>query len=258
MKNLSKHFFIIVFFVLIGGYIQVDAQSYFGFKAGANTTKISYDSDVYKKFYDTKFSPGYTVGAVFLMKNKELFGFYTEFLYSVKGKNVKSRANDYNTNIAKMQYLDLPVMFRVNFSEQKFGWFLQIGPELNYWLGGRGAFEVYEPNRDIFTRYEYKINFGEPKNTVDYLNVEDANRFQIGFAFGAGFTWDLQNANYIALDLRYSLGNTFHGGYETASIPNIGLEDNFEYTNNTISVSAVYYFNIIEKAKLSKNQYRKR
>ena len=89
------------------------------------------------------------------------------------------------------------------------------------------------------------------------MNVEEANRVQVGFAFGGGLIWDLNNANYIALDVRYTIGHTYMGGYESGSIPNIGLEDNFEYTNNVLSVSAVYFFNILEKAKLSKNKYRK-
>jgi hypothetical protein len=48
------------------------------------------------------------------------------------------------------------------------------------------------------------------------------------------------------------------GGYESGSIPNIGLVDNFEYTNNVLSVSAVYYFDILEKMRLSKNKYRRK
>lgn len=245
----------VIFFISIAtvGY----AQTFFGVKAGANANKISFENDVYKDYYSTKIRPGFTAGAVFLIENKEKYGLYTELLYSMKGKHVVSRANDYESHRASYHYVDLPIMFRVRFNQPKFSWFLQLGPEVNYWLGGKGVFEKYEPDRDIITRYEYEINFDDPKNEFGYMNVQEENRLQIGLALGGGLIWKLKNANYLALDMRFSYGHTYMGGFESGSIPNIGLFDNFEHTNNVLSVSAVYYFDILEKVRLSKNKYRK-
>jgi len=77
----------------------------------------------------------------------------------------------------------------------------------------------------------------------------------LGLCFSGGMTWKLKNANYLAVDVRYSMGHTYKGGYESASIPNIGLVENFEYTNDVLSASLVYYFDILEKLRLSKNKY---
>lgn len=258
MRKVNTLIFFTTFFLYSGVFNVGYAQTYFGFKAGVNASKAYFDSEVYQKFYTTKIKPGYTVGGVFLIENKERYGLYTEFLYSVKGKSVESRANDYETNIASYQFLDFPIMFRVKFKQKKYNWFLQLGPEISYWLGGKGAFEVYQPDRDIIVTYEYTLNFGERQNTSDIMNVEDANRVQLGLALGGGFIWDLNNGNHISFDMRFSFGHTFMGGYESGSIPNIGLKDNFEHTNNTLSISAVYYFDIMEKIRLSKNKYRKR
>ncbi len=246
---------VLAFLFCIAGILDGYGQTYLGFKAGVNATQISFNSEVYKKFYDSEIVPGITGGIVFLMENRDKYGFYTEFLYSIKRKSVVSHANDYESNKANYHFIDVPVMFRVKFKEKRFNWFLQFGPEISYWLGGNGAFKVYQPNRDVFTTYEYKIHFGNEQNTFEYMNVEDANRLQLGLAFGGGFIWDLNSANYLSLDMRFSLGNTFMGGYESGSIPNSGLVDNFEYTNNVLSVSAVYYFDIQEKFRLSKNKY---
>jgi hypothetical protein len=248
------HAILVSFIPVSVGY----GQAFFGFKAGANANKISYDQEVYKEFYKTNVSYGYSGGVVFLYENKEKYGLYTELLYTQKSKSVDSDANDYETNVANYQYLDLPILFRIKFKQPKFDWFLQLGPELSYWLGGKGEFEVYDPNRDEITKYPYTINFGEAQNTSDYLNVEEGNRLQLSFTFGGGMIWKLENANYLAVDARFSLGNTYIGGYETASIPNIGLVDNLEYTNNVLTLSAVYYFDILEKLRLSKNKYRSR
>ena len=239
--------------IFLGGY----AQTYFGFKAGANATLVSFESEVYQKFYNSKIKPGFTAGAIFLIENKEKYGLYTEFLFTVKGKSIVSDANDYETNKAAYQFLEFPVMFRMKFHQPKFDWFLQLGPEISYWLNGKGTFEVYDPNRDVIVTYDYKINFDEPQNTIDYMNVEDANRVQLGLALGGGLIWDLNSGNYISMDMRFTFGHTFMGGYESGSIPNVGLTDNFEYTNNVLSISAVYYFDIMEKIRLSKNKYRK-
>jgi hypothetical protein len=256
LKKRNNIFFSIAF-VLFFSISNIGlAQTFFGLKAGANVSKAYFDNEVYTKFYNTKIKPGYTVGAVFLIENKEKYGLYTEFLYSVKGKKVESDANDYESNTANYQYLDFPVLFRMKFKERKFDWFLQVGPELSYWLGGKGSMDVYQPDRDITVTYDYTINFGEPIYSSEYMNVEDPNRWQIGLAFGGGFIVDMKNANYLSLDMRLTFGHTYIGGFESGSIPNISLIDNFEYTNRVLSVSAVYYFDILEKSKLSKNKYR--
>ena len=234
------------------------SQTYLGVKLGANATNIKFDHEVYKKFYNPEIAPGFSGGVTFLYENQDKYGFYTEVAYSSKGKKIESDANDYLTNIAQYQYIDIPIMFRIKFEEKKFNWFLQLGPEMNYWLGGKGQFQVYEPDRDQIVIHDYKINFGEIQTSFDYLNVSGENRLQIGLAFGGGMIWELDNANYVGFDLRYSMGHTYQGEFENASIPGIGLVDNFEYTNNVISLSAFYYLDILEKNRLSKNKYRKR
>lgn len=245
--------------LLCAGCVTVGkGQTFFGIKGGVNATNISYNNAVYKEFYDTKLDLGFSGGLVFLIENKEKYGLYTEFLYATKGKNVESHANDYETNEATYQFIEMPIMFRVKFKQPKFSGFVQLGPELSYWLGGNGKFEVYEPDRDELVTYEYKVNFGEPENSFGYMNVVEANRLQLGLTFGGGVIFELENANFLSLDLRFTYGHSYMGGYESGSIPNIGLVDSFEYTNNVLSVSTVYYFDIREKFRLSKNKYRKR
>lgn len=253
----SKKKPLLIFFVLfIGIYCNGHTQTYFGFRAGLNASKASFDNEVYKDFYKTKIKPGFTVGALLLFENKEKYGLYTEFNYSLRGKSIESSANDYETNKAMYHFLEIPVLFRVKFKKPKYDWFLQLGPEIKQWLGGKGTFEVYEPDRDIITAYNYTINFLEPRTTSDYMNVKAPNLLQLGLSIGGGLIWDMKNGNYVSFDMRFTIGHTFMGGYESGSIPNIGLVDNFEYTDNVLSLSAVYYFDILEKIRLSKNKYR--
>lgn len=258
LKTFNNIIFFAAFIFFVSSFSGAYAQIYFGFKAGANATKVSFNHEDYKKFYDTKIKPGFTAGTVFLIENNDKFGLYTEILYSVKGKSVVSHANNYETHKASYHYIDVPIMFRMKFHQQKFDWFFQFGPEASYWLKGNGVFKVYEPDRDTFTNYEYNINFGEPESSSDYMNVTEANQLQLGMTVGGGLVWNLENGNYISYDMRFSLGHTYMGGYESGSIPNIGDKgiDNLEHTNNVLAISAVYYFDIMEKIRLGKKHKR--
>jgi hypothetical protein len=257
LKTINKIKLFGVFLFVTNFLSEGYAQTYFGFKAGANATMSSFDNENYQKFYDTKIKPGFTAGAVFIIENKKKqFGLYTDISYSQIGKSVVSHANDYETNEATYQYIDIPIMFRKKFEQQKFNWFLQFGPQASYWLSGKGVFNVYQQDRDAITVYEYKLNFGEPENSFDNMYVTEANRLQIGLAVGGGLIWDLKNGNYISFDMRYSFGHTYMGGFESGTITNLGLTDNFEVTNNVLAISAIYYLDIMEKFRLSKNKYR--
>ena len=258
--GLSFHLRYCIAIVLFMGFAgRSYSQTYLGVKAGINTTRISFNSERYKKFYDTNFKLGYTVGGVFVMENKDKYGLNVELLYSMKGKSVDSHANDYETNRANYHFIDAPIMFRVKFSHSKIRWYLQLGPQLSYWLGGKGEFTVYEADRDLVSSYPYTINFGEPQSSSEYLNTNgEANRMQLGLGIGGGVILPLDRGNFLALDFRYTFGHTFMGSYESASIPNIGLVDNMEHTNNVASISVVYYFDILEKLRLSKNKYQKK
>jgi hypothetical protein len=244
---------IIAAFISICGYSQI----YLGLKAGGNATKSVFeDEETYNNFNESFFKPGFTAGGMFYIENKKRYGLCIEALYSVKGRKVESKANSYEKNSATYSYLDFPLLFRVNFPTRYFKWYLNAGPEVNYWLRGKGAFEVFDASRSVTTVYDYEVNFGEPKTSLDYLNVSEAERLQFSFAFGGGFIWELKSADYVSLDFRFSLGHTFMGDRAGSSIPNIGQTENFESTNNVISVSGVYYIDLMKKMTFWKNKYR--
>ncbi len=257
-----RFFIRIVFLTIVSATILIItpaySQSYLGLKIGANATKASYGDSGYKDLHSSKYKPGFTGGLVYIMMNKKNFGLSAEVLYSQKGKSIDSDDNLYETNKATYHYIDVPVMFRYKFKQRRFDWYVQLGPELNFWMGGKGTFGVYEPDRDIIIEYDYTINFRNQEFATDIMNVESANRTQIGVAMGGGMNWELENGNNLAVDFRFSLGNTYLGGPDGGSIPGLGLKDNFEFSNNVLSVSVIYYFDILEKARLTKNKYQKR
>ncbi len=228
------------------------AQLFAGFKAGGNATWPSFNDDAYKRFHTSSVKPGFSAGTFFIIENEKKYGLYIGASYALKGKKVKSTQNEYEVNEATYNYLDFPVLFRVKFKSQYFEWYLNGGPMISYWLGGHGKYSVYDPNYAVVNTYNYKINFNEPQFDSETLNVSGEERVQFSFAFGGGIIWPLKKADFLALDFRFDLGHTFLGKSDGASIPQIGLEDNFEYTNNVLNVSLVYMIDIYEKVKFIK------
>ncbi len=226
----------VLFFLFVD---HAEAQVFIGLKAGTNIGKNVYENEVYKKYHESIWTPGFTGGVVLNVERKKKYGLSIEMLYSSKGRTVNSTANDYEKNSATYSFLDFPVLFRYYFIQHHSRWYINAGPELNWWLSGKGYIDVYDQEQGTVT-YDYQINFGEPKGSYDYMNVTDPRRIQVSVAVGAGFQWELKNSDYIGLDFRASFGQSYWGPYDGGEIPSVAITDNFEFTNNLIELSVVY------------------
>ncbi len=219
--------------------VRVEAQVYVGLKVGANIGKSVYENETYKKYHNSDWAPGFSGGFVLNIEKKKKYGLAFEMLYSSKGRAVNSTANDYQKNDATYSFLDFPVLFRYYFNQRHSRWYINAGPELNWWLSGKGYVDVYDQEQGTIT-YDYKINFGEPEGSYEYMNVTDPRRIQVSVGVGAGFQWALKNSDYIGVDIRASLGQTYWGPYDGGEIPSVAIKDNFQFTNNLIILSVVY------------------
>ncbi len=217
----------------------VRAQVYLGLKAGPSVGVNVYENTTYTKYHESLWTPGFTGGLVLNVEKKKKFGLSMEVLYSSKGRTVNSTSNDYTKNKAVYSFLDFPALFRWYFIRRHSRWYLNAGPELNWWLSGKGYMEVYDHEQGTIT-YDYKIHFGEPEGSYEYMNVTDPKRIQVSVAVGGGYQWELKNSDYIGVDLRASFGQSYWGPYEGGEIPSIAIKDNFEFTNNLIVLSVVY------------------
>ena len=127
------------------------------------------------------------------------YALLTEFYYSSIGRKVESsNPSIFTRNIAKYNYLHLPIMFRMRFKFDSFDWYVILGPQVSYWLGGKGTYDILDGSRDVVNSYDYKINFGEPINDFGYMNMSDVNRFQLGLSLGLGWYYELNDADRIA------------------------------------------------------------
>lgn len=248
---MCKKFFLLSAFVFF--YDLASAQIEVGIKLGSNVAKSVFDDEGYNRFNTSKYSIGFQGGFIFVMENpkNDKYALQTELYYSQIGRKVESsNRHDFTTNTAKYHYLHLPVMFRMRFKTQAFDWYLILGPQVSYWLGGKGVYEVLDASRDVINSYNYRINFGEPLMEDDKMNITDANRIQIGLNIGLGWYHELNDTDRIAAGIRYYFGHSYMGEYDGGEIPFLGRYDNFESINQWLELSVFYAFDIYQKTRV--------
>lgn len=245
---------ILFIFLLFLNAQFVSAQIELGVKAGVNASRSIFDDDYYKQVTTSKYKPGYFVGLVGIFNNSEneKYALQTELVYARIGrkvKNIEEQKPNITINKASYDYLQLPIMFVIRFKQSQFDWYVQLGPQINYWFGGRGTYGVFDPNRQTINEYNYRLNFKEPKDDFDYMNVSDFNRFQLGLSVGAGIVREINETDNMTIGLRYYFGHSYLGVEDGGEIPNASLFDNFESTNQTLELSVAYTFDFYEKMK---------
>lgn len=159
----------------------------------------------------TAFDVGFTAGAMMTYKVTDRFMFQTELLYSQKGKKLTGGVRDIFEFTGKYQFIEVPVLCRVNYDFQGWGWYLLGGGRLSYWLGGSGTFynfEVYDAG--VRNPLTYDIDFGPNEySPTTLIHVQNANRLQLGIDIGIGMYFDVQQGQAINLDLRYTFAQSW-------------------------------------------------
>lgn len=242
--------------LLIIVFTRVDAQLYLGVMAGPTAGKCVFNNETYKKYHESEWAPGFIGGFTLSVEKEHKYGLAMQFLYAVKGRKINSTANDFVKNSAKYSYLDFPVLFRWYFNQKHYRWYLNAGPEISYWLSGKGSMDVYDVGIGDMVNYDYRINFNTPETSVDYMNVTDPKRIQVNVGFGVGIQWELKHSDFIGVEVKASFGQTFWGIFNGGEIPQISKYDNFEFSNNLISLAIVYVIDPIGKQRHERKQVK--
>lgn len=236
---------IIALLVIQSGAIQ--AQTELGFRAGMLYSKPAIHNSSYGEYHRTEHSSGYSIGGQAKFDIIGRLSLVFEPAWSVKGWKVESRLSDYTWNRLRMQMIDLPVLARYSVGTRHFRYYAALGPELNFWLGGRGSVGLYDHNQGITNTYNYRLNFLDPDFTADVMNLFPAERMQISFALATGIQFEVAENRFLSVEMRYSAGNSFFGSNPGGTIPILGVTENFEARLNSIQVSATYSMRISPK-----------
>src|SRR5687767_15315750 len=129
---------------------------------------------------------GFHVGGHIAFKVRNRFFLHTSLLYSTKGRTLNGKLDGTLKNSARYNFIDMPINYTVDFrgrigKGKEFKYFLGIGPNISYWLGGKGSFDNSELEEDFRSKIEYKIKFKEESadQPSDELRIKDANRLQL-------------------------------------------------------------------------------
>lgn len=189
---------------------------------GPNYSWISYDDKDLRDIYSANPKAGFQAGAMVSFRVQKRFFLTTSLVYASKGAEIKMHNQGENSYDATFKqtirdnYIELPVLYTIEFKadfgqNKEFKWYFGAGPNVSYWLGGKGTLISSEINELNISKLDYKVVFNKKAENAktDEMVVADPNRIQLGLNLAAGFVFEPLGYQKIMLLIRYELGHSF-------------------------------------------------
>ncbi len=190
---MKRSFLLLVAMLMLGTAVQ--AQFSIIPKAGISLANVNFDEDEDGQKSNLGFVAG--LGFNIPITSDNFFSLQPELLYVQKGY----RFNESGENVKSIfNYVDLPILLKINFGTETVKAYVNAGPSFGYWLGGK-----LKSGDD-----EAKIKFGDSNNQTNdeiTLDKNDWNRLDIGLQFGGGVGLGVGPGS-VLLDARYGFGLT--------------------------------------------------
>lgn len=212
------HFFCLTTLLSSVSYLAI-AQLSVGPVAGAQMSWTKFDNSDFNSFYTIKPVFGFHAGATLSLKVRNRFFLHGSLLYSTKGKIVEGKQDPLLKNTVRYNFIEVPIVYAVDFRgkigrAKEFKYYLGVGPNISYWLGGKG--KLYDADLAESTEFsaealDYKIVFKESSENLSSheMNISDPNRIQLGLNIAAGLVFEpVPNQKFLVM-LRYELGHSF-------------------------------------------------
>jgi hypothetical protein len=227
-----------------------------GPKAGANLSWVNFVDEEYSEAYQSLPILGYDFGLAMNFPVTKQFSLHTEVNLVNRGKNLKRRTDSTYYHKAHYRHIEIPAMIRYSFGNEHFRWYINAGPNLSYWMGGKGKIQMEEMDELAYQKQSYQVIFGE----YDYresdftMFLTEVNRFQINLNFGAGMMMELLNGHFVMFDLRYRWGQTHMGEATSGNFWGLhDYRDNLKSNSNGATFS-VAYLAVLDFAKMLKGK----
>ena len=206
-----------IFFALFFAFaVRSESQVLVGPTGGMQYSWVGYENKEYKGAYKTKPVLGFNAGAAVSFRVRKRFFLTSSLLYSTKGKLVEGKADALLHHRVTYKYIEVPILYSVDFkarlsSNAQFKYFLGIGPNISYWLGGKGVLYNSDFAENNVPKTEFKIRFNRDPvvGEQNEMIVEKANRVQLGLNLAAGLTVEpLPNQKFMLIG-RFEFGHSF-------------------------------------------------
>jgi hypothetical protein len=242
-----RNYLIIVFLLLNSIHLSF-GQFRIGPKLGIHPYTVSYQDHQYKDQYDPKIKFGFLAGASLNIPISKVIEIRMDPAYDLRGRKVFVNENGWTMNEIH-HFIEMPVQLIFQHEGQMkqiapfrqigpVNWYFGIGPNMSYFLGGRGKLETQVMDNP------YKISFGGHEGDVDYISFSHANRFMWGLDFSLGMISTLANNNNLNADLKFTYGHTQIGPPNGSTMPILGFSDNLACRYQLLTLSVSYWYKI--------------
>jgi hypothetical protein len=242
------------------------AQILVGPTAGGQYSWISFDDKDNKALYKVKPRPGYHAGLALSFQVRKRFFLHTSFLYSTKGKIIEGKEDKLLRNRVRYSYIDIPVLYTVDFKAKlgklkEFKYYVGIGPNISYWLGGKGKIASSDLHESLVFEKSYKIAFNETLEETGSkeMTIEDPNRIQLGLNLGAGLIFEPFGFQKFMFTVRYELGHSFFSRTSGGVFNDTYYQDVLRSRNQGLRMSLAYLVDLrVEDRKKGRSTIRRK
>lgn len=249
---------IVLSFLVLSNHFLAAQIVQAGFKAGVQVNWVALDDASFGDSVRVSPTPGFDLGGAVSFKVRDRYFLHTEYVYSQKGKILKGKIDPLLHDKVTYHYFEIPALFTMHFKgrlgeNREFKWYMGIGPNVSYWIGGKGVIESSDLKENFIDKLDYSITFGPRKDTQhpEVIYYDRANRFQFGLNVGAGLMIEPGERNKVMIDFRYGFDQTRLGkGLADYQIP-ADYDDNLRVRYRSLKVSVIYLteFNLDKKSR---------
>jgi hypothetical protein len=247
MEYLKLHhikFYVICFIIVQLATLKTQAQFFMaGPKAGIQIYGVNYELQSAKEQFDSKIKVGYTAGFQFNIPLTGSFNLNPEINYTQRGRKVYAKEAGWTFDEVH-HFIELPII--LNFQREgrikklgTFTWFLGMGPNISYFLGGSGTLQT-----NVGGSLDYNFSFEGKEGDYAYMTLDSINKWQWGLDVNIGLISPLKNNKSLITTLRFTWGHTAFGEENSSSMPILGFTDNLKHSYNILNLSFAYLFNV--------------
>lgn len=246
-------------------YTPASGQVLVGPVAGANYSWTSFSDKDLKDAYRVSPVFGFHAGGHLAFKVQRRFFLHASLVYASKGRLLEGKLDTKLRNSAHYHYIDMPISYTVDFKSKvgrskEFKYFLGIGPNISYWLNGKGTLFNSEFDENNQGELSYKTAFKKaPANQkASEMSIAEPNRFQLGLNFVAGVVLEPAPRQRIMVSVRYELGHSYLAK-TTGIFLDTYFQDPLQSRNQGFRISLAYLIDLkTEERKKGKSTIDKR
>lgn len=260
-----KGFSGIAFLLLMTIGFAASSQILVGPVVGGNYSWTSFGDKDLKSAYRVSPVFGFHAGGHLSFKVQKRFFLHASLLYSSKGRLLEGKLDTKLRNSERYSYIEMPISYTVDFKakigrSKEFKYFLGIGPNVSYWLNGRGTLYNSDLEEANLAELSYKAVYKKaPENQhSDEMIVQEPNRFQLGLNFVAGLVLEPAPRQRVMFSVRYELGHSYLAK-SNGIFKDTYFQDPLRSSNQGFRVSLAYLYDLkTEDRKKGKSTIDKR